>query len=64
MYKPHASQLVAFVALALCSNLTMALAAEGESPRIGDVAVEVNPLIQGIGGVQTVKTSTQLSSTC
>jgi len=52
------------MALALCSNLTMALAAEGESPRIGDVAVEVNPLIQGIGGVQTVKTSTQLSSTC
>jgi len=55
---------MALVALALCSNLTMALAAEGESPRIDDVAVEVSPLIQGVGGVQIVKTVTQLNSTC
>ena len=64
MSKPHASKLVALLALALCSNLSLALAAEGETPKIGDVTVDVSPLVQGIGGVQTVQTSTQLSSTC
>jgi hypothetical protein len=50
--------------LAQFSDLSLALSAEAETPRIGEVSLEVSPVIQGAGGLQTLKVITQLSSTC
>lgn len=62
--KKGAVCLIFWMVLAQFSDLSLALAAEAETPRIGEVSLEVSPVIQGAGGLQTLKVITQLSSTC
>ena len=49
---------------ALCTNISSAIAASLENPKLDHAEISISPLIQGVGGNLVIQTLVQVNGTC